>query len=58
MKYYWKTNLLQRLTLMYKCIIFAEAVQMHIPSATDDNIRTAIASWLDNSKTRLKNELA
>lgn len=37
--------------------MFAEAVQMHIPSATDDNIRKAIASWLDNSKTRLKNEL-
>ncbi|KAL0103740.1 hypothetical protein PUN28_017780 [Cardiocondyla obscurior] len=32
------------------------SVQMHIPSATEDNIKMVIAAWLDNSSTRFKNE--
>ncbi|XP_071582196.1 uncharacterized protein [Temnothorax nylanderi] len=43
------------LDLMFNTCIY-KAAQMHTPSATDDNVRTAIAAWLDNSSSRLKNE--
>lgn len=41
--------------LMFNTCIH-NAVQMHIPSATEDNIKLVVSVWLSNSTIKLKNK--